>query len=253
MVEEEPVQDPLLADAAGLVATLRVAIQGAAAGAWRDGALSLCDEQQARFSSVDPFVQPNPVFDAATPETKTLDAAVADAVAGLTELATKAQADEMALLLVSAAASVHGLARQQSAPGEGASPTHLQLLGDQRDNVLSQVWALIAALEKSLAHLDAKDPLREQIIQRIKTAKQLRAALREQDASEAPQQPPFFTQPPMTNPAEITAGWAQMEVALAESLVLLSAQTRDHHDWWRAQVELAQAVGGQIPRWPGWD
>ena len=253
VVAEDPVQDPAFATAATLIAAVRAAVEGQPAGGWRDGALAQCDEQLARFSSADPFSDPEPIFPVSEPTDTEFPNAISQAVDGLIELANAAESGGHALLLVSTAAATHGLLNQQSTPGEGSPPSHVEPLAGQRQNALTHVWALISALEQGLAHLDSKDPLKEQVQQRLHDLKTLRALLRKDAADPAPSQPPYFELPAMTTPAEIATGWAQLEIGLAEALVLLAAEEQTNHDLWRRQIETAQDVGGQIPRWPGWD
>lgn len=243
---EEPVQAPSLARAAALIAGLREEIATADAGPWREAALAQCDAQLARFNSVNPFGEPDPIF--------TPPPASGDAVEGLVKLAQQAEEASDRLLFLSAAVATKGLEQRDSVPEAGAEPTHVETLRGQVPVALSHVWALIYGLEMGLGRLSSDDPLRDQGSQRLAEAKTLRNDLRTRLEGPAPSQPPAFDlATPMSTPDEIRQGWAALEVQLLESLVLLSAEAGAKDTLWEEQVARAQGLGGRIPRWPGWD
>lgn len=248
---EEPKQDEALAKAASLVGCVRGFAQRSGAGAWREAAVAQCEDQLARCNSINPFGEPEPVFDPAAAKAKDLADAIRKASAGLAKLAAGAPDPSMTLLFLSMAASTLALGDASALPGEGGSPSHVAKLGDPRTTALGHVWALLYGLEAAVGRLDRKDPLREPIQARMVTARELRNTLR--DAGPTPSQPASFQLPnELSSPDEIRAAWAALEENVLESLVLYAVESPEPQ-LWAQQVTAVHAAGGRVPRWPGWD
>ncbi|NLE97223.1 MAG: hypothetical protein GX596_04450 [Propionibacterium sp.] len=253
-VDEEPQQHPTLASAAALVGGLRAQLEAAAPGAWRDAALAQCDAQLARFNSPAPLGEPEPIFSPEAGRFSDLPTAVTDTVSGLVACADEAPHVAERVLFLSAAAATSGLADTESMPGEGAEPTFFETLESQWPVALGHTWALVYGLETALGRARPDDGLRDSLRARLTSAKSLRNHLREHIDGVAPSQPASFALPTaMSTPEEVASGWAELEVRLLEGLVLLAADDGGASDLWRPQVVQAQAAGGRIPRWPGWD
>ncbi len=249
-----PVQAPQMARAASLVAGVLDALDGAEPGPWRDAATAQCEAHLARFNSPNPYTEPEPQFTPRAATSEDLAGAVATAVAGLVVCADEAEGVSDRLLFLSAAAATSGLADTSTVPAEGGDPTFVETLAGQRQVALRHAWALVHGLEVGLGKLGADEPLRAQLSARLPAAKSLRNVIRDGFDGVAPSQPAAFALPtPMQDVATIREGWAALEVRLLEGLVLLAADEPGSEPLWPAQVAQAQAAGGRIPRWPGWD
>lgn len=250
----EPVQAPQMARAASLVAGVLGALGGAEPGPWRNAAMAQCEAHLARFNSPNPYAEPQPYFTPRAATAEDLAGAVTTAVAGLVVCADEAEGVSDRLLFLSAAAATSGLADTSTLPAEGGDPTFVETLAGQRQVALRHAWALVHGLEVGLGKLQTDEPLRAQLAARLPAAKALRNVIRDGFDGVAPSQPAVFALPtPMEDVATIREGWATLEVRLLEALVLLAADEPGSEPLWPEQVSRAQAAGGRIPRWPGWD
>lgn len=248
---EAPKQPEALAKVAALLAGVRELVAKEAEGAWRAAALAQCDDQLARINSVNPFADPEPVFEPQPVSAVNLDAAIAAVVDACSAAAHREEAPSTRLLLISIATATRGLTKRDRIPGEGAAPSPVETLGDQRYAALTHVWALIYGLEACLGRARSDKALREELTTRLASAQALRDELRR--GLTAPSQPPAFRLPsPISTSAEIRSVWRTLEVRLLEALVLLAAEAPEN-TLWETQLQRTQAVGGQVPRWPGWN
>lgn len=248
---EAPEQPESLALVAARLAGVREHVAKAPEDAWRAAALAQCDDQLARVNSVNPFASPDPVFEAQPESAANLDAAIAAVVDACSAAAHREEAPSTRLLLISIATATRGLAKRNLLPGEGAEPSPVETLSDQQYAALTHVWALMYGLEACLGRARDDKALREELTTRLASAQSLRDELRR--GLTTPSQPPAFHLPgPINTAAEIRSVWRTLEVRLLEALVLLTAERPDE-DHWAAQVQRTQAVGGRIPRWPGWN
>lgn len=251
---DEPVQDPRFEAAAEAIGAVREQVESTESRDWRRSALAQCDAQLARFNSVAPFGDPDPVFSPAPGSSPDLDSSVESAVAVLVRSASESPDVAERLLLLSAAAATSALRDASSVPGEGGEPTWVGGLDPQRPVALGHAWALIHGIETALGRVAADDPLGAALTARLASAKAQRNELRDGIDGVAPSQPVGFDLPtPMGTEDEIRSGWATLEVRLLESLVLLAADEDAADRMWEAQLAHAQAAGGRVPRWPGWD
>lgn len=248
---EAPKQPEALAKVAALLAGVRELVTKEPADDWRTAALAQCDDQLARINSVNPFASPDPVFEPQPASAANLDAAIAAVVDACSAAAHREEAPSTRLLLISIATATRGLTKRDLVPGEGAEPSPVETLSDQQYTALTHVWALIYGLEACLGRAGSDKALREELTTRLASAQSLRDELRR--GLTAPSQPPAFQLPgPISTSAEIRSVWRTLEVRLLEALVLLAAESPDD-DLWAAQLQRTQAVGGRIPRWPGWN
>ncbi|WP_297752216.1 hypothetical protein [uncultured Tessaracoccus sp.] len=246
-----PKQSESLAKVAALLAGVRELVAKEPEDAWRAAALAQCDDQLARINSVNPFASPDPVFEPQPESAASLDEAIAAVVDACSAAAHREEAPSTRLLLISIAAATRGLAKRDLIPGEGAEPSPVETLSDQQYTALTHVWALIYGLEACLGRTRNDKALREELSTRLASAQSLRDELRR--GLTTPSQPPAFELPgPISTSDEIRSVWRTLEVRLLEALVLLAAEQPDD-DRWAAQLQRAQAVGGRIPRWPGWN
>lgn len=251
---DEPVQAPLMARAASLAAGVLEQVRSEQSGSWRDAATAQCEAQLARFNSMSPYAEPDPIFSPPAASATDLGGAVSTATAGLVVCADEADTVADRLLFLSAAAATAGLADTSSVPAEGGSPAFVETLDGQRQVALRHAWALVHGLEVGLGRLAVEEPLRAELGARLATAKALRNEIRDGFEGVAPSQPAAFALPTvMSDVASIREGWGALEVRLLEGLVLLAADEPGGEPLWPEQVAQAQAAGGRIPRWPGWD
>lgn len=248
---EAPKQPESLAKVAALLAGVRELVAKEPTDDWRTAALAQCDDQLARINSVNPFASPDPVFEPQPESTASLEDSIAAVVDACSAAAHREEAPSTRLLLISIAAATRGLTKRNLVPGEGAEPSPVETLSDQQYAALTHVWALIYGLESSLGRARNDKALREELSTRLASAQSLRDELRL--GLTTPSQPPVFELPgPINTSAEIRSVWRALEVRLLEALVLLAAEQPDD-DRWAAQLQRTQAVGGRIPRWPGWN
>lgn len=248
---EAPKQPESLAKVAALLAGVRELVAKEAEDAWRAAALAQCDDQLARINSVNPFASPDPVFEPQPESAASLDEAIAAVVDACSAAAHREEAPSTRLLLISIAAATRGLAKRNLIPGEGSEPSPVETLSDQQYAALTHVWALVYGLESSLGRARNDKALQEELSKRLASAQSLRDELRR--GLTAPSQPPAFQLPgPISTSAEIRSAWRTLEVRLLEALVLLAAEQPDD-DHWSAQLQHTQAIGGRVPRWPGWN
>nr|WP_108871727.1 hypothetical protein [Tessaracoccus timonensis] len=246
-----PKQSEALAKVAALLAGVRELVAKEPADDWRTAALAQCDDQLARVNSVNPFASPDPVFEPQPESAASFDEAIAAVVDACSAAAHREEAPSTRLLLISIAAATHGLAKRDLIPGEGAEPSPVETLSDQQYAALTHVWALIYGLESCLGRTRNDKALREELSTRLASAQSLRDELRR--GLTTPSQPPAFELPgPINTSAEIRSVWRTLEVRLLEALVLLAAEQPDD-DRWAVQLQYTQAIGGRIPRWPGWN
>ena len=236
---------------AALLAGVRELVAKEPTDDWRTAALAQCDDQLARINSVNPFASPDPVFEPQPESAASLDEAIAAVVDACSAAAHREEAPSTRLLLISIAAATRGLTKRNLVPGEGAEPSPVETLSDQQYAALTHVWALVYGLESSLGRARNDKALREELSKRLASAQSLRDELRR--GLTAPSQPPAFQLPgPISTSAEIRSVWRTLEVRLLEALVLLAAEQPDD-DHWSAQLQHTQAIGGRVPRWPGWN
>ena len=247
---EAPSQPASFAKVAALLTAVRGHVEAADEGPWRAAALAQCDDQLARLNSLNPFSEPEPVFTPQAASTPDLQHAIDAAVGACVQGARGEEAASTRLLLCSIAAATSGLRKPEVLPGEGTGPSPVETLHDQRYAALTHVWALIHGVEAGLGKVRGDEGLSKALSARLATAKALRDELRA--GLRASSQPAAFALPgDMTSNDGVRTAWRTLEVRLLEALVLLAAEEPDDQHW-ASQVTHAQAVGGRIPRWPGW-
>lgn len=235
---------------------------------WADAVVRMCRLQLDRLLSIDPFLEPDPIFDypartepdvgASDSDAETwLSATVARHVAALRDLALDGESQPERLLYTSLALSTAGVANQLSSPVAG-SPVPIRFpevsVESSQEVALSHCWALIRGLEVGIGRLDASDPLSTIGTERASSARILRNDLRARAATVPEQEIAYQMPTPMQSSAEIRQGWGILEERVLDSLarVFIASLDIDWFDLAITQVGYVQAMERPLNYWPGW-
>lgn len=233
---------------------------------WRTAALAQTSAWQARLMAADPLVGGEPVFPQSSPSPSSSQSSgpgtdLATAAQPVVDAATKAlegtQDQPMRLLHLSVLLATKGLTNPQALPGEATSePYRYPDVTDKNAlaAALTHVWALLQALEKGLGVIPSKDPQHAVLLERHTELKRLRDRLIAALGEDRPRQDGNYELPAITDVATAQAAQAGLELKLLDGLAGAVAATGEKEwlDEAIAQVPRVQALGGQLPAWPGW-
>lgn len=214
---------------------------------------------QERLLTADPVLGGEAIFPHPTssiPPSPELAAMSAASVQAATAALVTATEQPLRLLLVSILLGATGLANTESLPSQsGPVPSSYpeETAETALGVALTHVWALQQALEKGLGVIPGNDPARGSVAARLIDVKHLRNWLIEAAGPERPRQDTHYDLPMITDASSLQTARISLESSLMDGLAAVVAAGQA--DWLPdavAQVTQVQALGGQLPIWPGW-
>ncbi|MDO5066823.1 MAG: hypothetical protein Q4D96_06420 [Propionibacteriaceae bacterium] len=254
LVPPEPTQAPAVAELAAALTRVQQSI-GNEPDPWRGAASAQVGAWLERLRLADPLGEGEPAFPApsaaASEELSPALAAATDAARRAVDAATGQAAR---LFQLSILAGVTGLSNPALAPvADDAAPARFADVanGEALTATLTRVLALQQGLERGLGLLGRDDPLKAQAAQRRGEVRFLRNRITAAIGADRPLQDAHYELPAFDATTFSTA-WAGLELTVLHGLLGLAATDGGWVDVAVEQVAKAQAIGGQLPTWPGW-
>jgi len=261
----KPSQDPGVSALSAAVTELSGAVSRQS-DPWRAAALAQTSSWQGRLLAINPLVGGEPVFPEASPSPSVSQSSdprgdLAAATQLVMDAATKAlgeaQGQPMRLFHLSVLLATKGLTNPDALPGETTSePYQYQDIPNKTalGTALTHVWALLQALEKGLGITPSKESQHDVLVTRHTELKDLRDRLIAALGTERPRQDGHYELPAITDAASLQNAQAGLELKLLDGLAgaVSAAGEKDWLNEALAQVPRVQALGGQLPAWPGW-